>query len=508
MSTQGGPRRTARPYRRPQPDAARRAAFDVLRAVAERDAYANLVLPELLTSRGIEARDAAFATELTYGTLRGQGTYDVVLAACVDRPLDQVDEPVRDVLRLGAHQLLAMRVPSHAAVSATVELARAVLGDGRAKFVNAVLRKVGARDLASWVGELAPAYDVDPVGHLAVAHSHPRWVVSAVRDALGGSLEETAALLAADNVAPAVSLVARPGRAEVAELVAAGAVPGRWSPYAVTLPGGEPGAIPAVREGRAGVQDEGSQLVALALAAAPDRGLGPAVARPVCRAGRQGGVARRAGARAGRTSRRRRAGAAPGSADAARCRRRRRCRGGGRPGPRLAGGRVRPGARRCSLHRVGGAAAAAGGAVASYGGGRRAADRAAACTARVRRCEAVRPGGVVAYVTCSPHLAETRAVVGDATPRAGAGGAARRARVAPGRCPTWGRARTCSCGRTGTAPTRCTWLCCGAANDAAAAQRMMLLRCAAPEGNTYAPAAVSTTTARDAAARTRAVGSP
>ena len=91
MPTQGGPRRAAKPYRRPQPDAARRAAFDVLRAVAERDAYANLVLPELLTSRGIEGRDAAFATELTYGTLRGQGTYDVVLAACVDRPLDQVD---------------------------------------------------------------------------------------------------------------------------------------------------------------------------------------------------------------------------------------------------------------------------------------------------------------------------------------------------------------------------------------------------------------------------------
>ena len=149
MATQGGSRRTGKPYRRPQPDAARRAALDVLRAVAERDAYANLVLPELLTSRGIEGRDAAFATELTYGTLRGQGTYDVVLAACVDRPLGQVDEPVRDVLRLGAHQQLAMRVPSHASVSATVELARAVLGDGRAKFVNAVLRRVGARELTS-----------------------------------------------------------------------------------------------------------------------------------------------------------------------------------------------------------------------------------------------------------------------------------------------------------------------------------------------------------------------
>jgi 16S rRNA (cytosine967-C5)-methyltransferase len=413
MSTQGGPRRAARPYRRPQPDAARRAAFDVLRAVAERDAYANLVLPELLTTRGIEGRDAAFATELTYGTLRGHGTYDVVLAACVDRPLGQVDEPVRDVLRLGAHQLLAMRVPSHAAVSATVELARAVLGDGRAKFVNAVLRRVGASDLASWVSQLAPAYDVDPVGHLAVAHSHPRWVVSAVRDALGGSLEETAVLLAADNVAPAVSLVARPGRAEVAELLAAGAQPGRWSPYAATLPGGDPGALAAVREGRAGVQDEGSQLVAMALAATPIEGPDH---RWLDLCAGPGGKAALLGALA-------------------------RERGG-----RLVAAEVAPHRARLTRHAVGDDAdvVVADGTVPPWRAG--AFDRVlvdAPCTglgalrrrpeARWRRTPedlaplaalqrsllasaltALRPGGVVAYVTCSPHLAETRAVVGDA----------------------------------------------------------------------------------------------
>ncbi len=413
MSTQGGPRRAAKPYRRPQPDAARRAAFDVLRAVAERDAYANLVLPELLTSRGIEGRDAAFATELTYGTLRGQGTYDVVLAACVDRPLDQVDEPVRDVLRLGAHQLLAMRVPSHAAVSATVELARAVLGDGRAKFVNAVLRRVGASDLASWVDELAPSYDVDPVGHLAVAHSHPRWVVSAVRDALRGSLEETAALLAADNVAPVVSLVARPGRAEVAELIAAGAVPGRWSPYAATLPGGEPGAIPAVRDGRGGVQDEGSQLVALALAAAPVEGSDQRwldlCAGPGGKAALLGALARERGGRLlaaelaphrARLTRR----AVGDDADVV-----------------VADGRA-PAWQAGAFDRVLVDAPCTGlGALRRRPEARwrRTAEDVAPLSALQRSLlasalAAVRPGGVVAYVTCSPHLAETRAVVGDA----------------------------------------------------------------------------------------------
>ena len=257
-----------RTYRRPVPDAPRRTAYDVLRAVEERDAYANLTLPKLLTERGLDARDAAFTTELAYGTLRGRGTYDAVIAACIDRRLEQVDQPVLDVLRLGAHQLLAMRVPSHAAVSATVELARSVLGDGRAKFVNAVLRKVAARDLDTWVMHVAPALDDDLLGALAVAHSHPRWVVSALRDALPGSIEDLRALLDTDNTPAAVSLVARPGRATVEELAAAGAEPGRWSPYAMTLPSGNPALLEAVRSQGAGVQDEGSQLVAIALAEA------------------------------------------------------------------------------------------------------------------------------------------------------------------------------------------------------------------------------------------------
>ena len=183
----------------PMPDAPRRAAFDLLRAVDERDAYANLVLPGLLTERGIEGRDAAFATELAYGTLRGRGSYDAVLAACVDRPLAQLDPPVLDLLRLGAHQLLSMRVPVHAAVGATVELARATVGDGRSSLVNAVLRKVSALELPAWLERVAPAAGDDPVGHLAVVHSHPRWIVEAMRDSLGGSLQATAALLAADN---------------------------------------------------------------------------------------------------------------------------------------------------------------------------------------------------------------------------------------------------------------------------------------------------------------------
>src|ERR1700727_686056 len=114
-------------------DPARRAAYDTLRAVSEHDAYANLVLPGLLTERRLDSRDAALATELAYGTLRAQGTYDAILAQCVDRPLAQLDPELLDLLRLGTHQLLATRIPPHAAVAATVDLAREVLHEGAAR---------------------------------------------------------------------------------------------------------------------------------------------------------------------------------------------------------------------------------------------------------------------------------------------------------------------------------------------------------------------------------------
>lgn len=226
----------------------RRLAFDVLRAVDDRDAYANLELARLAKERKVSGRDAGFATELVSGTLRMHGAYDAVLDALVSRPLDP---PVRDALRLGAHQLLSMRVPAHAAVGTTVSLVRSAIGHRPAGLVNAVLRKVGSRDFDGWMAHLDAS--------LAVRTSHPQWVVDLLAEALGGDPTE---LLLADNLAPKVTLVALPGLAGTEEL---GGRPLSASPYAVELAGGDPGALAAVREGRAGVQDAGSQLVAITL---------------------------------------------------------------------------------------------------------------------------------------------------------------------------------------------------------------------------------------------------
>ncbi|QDB79186.1 rRNA small subunit methyltransferase B [Georgenia wutianyii] len=427
-----GPRAGGRPPQRRgrrggEVDPVRTAAADTLEAVATSDAYANLVLPKLLRERGISGRDAAFATELVYGTLRLRGRYDAILARCTnDRPLDQVDPPVLDLLRLGAHQLLGMRVPAHAAVSETVALVRSRVSLGAGGFANAVLRAVSAADLETWLDRLSSEIH-DDGARLAAVESHPAWVVRALRSSLrahGRPATELPELLHADNEPPAVTLVARPGLVSPEEVVAQvdrslaeDATPGRWAPTALRLPGGDPAALPAVREARAGVQDEGSQLVALALAAAPVEGQ---EARWLDLCAGPGGKSALLGAIAAER------------------------------GVHLVANEVAP--HRARLVAQSTAALPRESVEVRTGDGRTlgeaepgAYDRVlvdAPCTglgalrrrpeSRWRRLPedlpgltalqrdllesalaAVRPGGVVAYVTCSPHLAETSAVVAD-----------------------------------------------------------------------------------------------
>ncbi|WP_460719372.1 RsmB/NOP family class I SAM-dependent RNA methyltransferase [Nocardia heshunensis] len=251
-------------------DPVRIVARDVLRAVRERDAYANLVLPGLLRERKISGRDAALATELAYGASRSLGLLDAVIADCAGRSVEEIDGPLLDALRLGTYQLLRTRIGAHAAVDTSVALARVEYGQGRAGFVNAVLRRVAERTPEEWVERLAPS---DPLGHLAFEYAHPVWIAQAFADALGARAGELREVLEADDARPAVHLVARPGEITAEELaLITGGEEGRWSPYAVYLDGGDPGKLEPVREGMAAVQDEGSQLVALAVTKAPLQG--------------------------------------------------------------------------------------------------------------------------------------------------------------------------------------------------------------------------------------------
>lgn len=268
----------------------RRVAFDVLRQVTGDGAYANLALAKRLATAGLDGRDAALVTELVAGTCRLMGTYDRILEAASGRKLASLQPAVVDLLRLGSHQLLGMGVKKHAAVSATVELARSTVGQRVTGLVNAILRKVSARTLDEWTEQLAAV--AAPRDALAVRGHHPRWIVDAYAEVLPESELEEA--LAANNVPPVPSLVVRPGLAEVSDLV--DARPAAWSPFGATSTL-TPAEQPLVREGRAGVQDEGSQLVAWALARV-DAPHGPWLdmcAGPGGKAALLAGLARRSG---------------------------------------------------------------------------------------------------------------------------------------------------------------------------------------------------------------------
>lgn len=246
----------SRPARRH--DRVRRTAFEVLREVTGQDAFANLALGQALTHHQMTGRDAALCTELVSGTCRMTGTLDAIIETAAGRPLGSLQPAVVDVLRLGAYQLLATRIPTHAAVTATVDLAALSIGERVAGVVNAITRKVSARSLDQWLDQLTAGLDAREA--LALRTWHPRWIVDAYADVLPA--EELADALAAGNVPPVPTLVVRPGLAEVADL---DGEPTRYSPFGARRPG-NPGDVPAVKASRAGVQDEGSQLVAAALA--------------------------------------------------------------------------------------------------------------------------------------------------------------------------------------------------------------------------------------------------
>ena len=245
-------------FNSPKPDAVRLLVYDILREVNRSDGYSNLLLPQALSASNFEQRDKGFATELLYGTLRMQGRHDYIAAQVSDRPWSEVDTGIVDVVRLGAHQLFEMRVPSHAAVSATVELARKVIGESKASFVNALLRKMSAKSLDQW---LEPANLIlDPIERLSIIYSHPQWIVSAYFDLLR-DFAEVQSLLSANNLAATPTIVWWPGRSSAQELISLGAQATKYSDYGLKFDGA-PSTLEAVRHRRAGVQDEGSQLVA------------------------------------------------------------------------------------------------------------------------------------------------------------------------------------------------------------------------------------------------------
>ena len=394
--------------RRRQADPARRAAFDALRRVHAEGAYANLVLPGLLAERRLSGREAALVTELVAGTLRREGSYDLIIAAAAGRPLSSLQPAVIDLLRLGTHALLQLSTPTHAAVAATVDLAAVTVGERVTGVVNAVLRRVAARSWDEWVSELTR--DLDETDRLAVSTAHPAWVVRAFADVLPAAELEPALL--ADNVPAPVALAVRPGLADVTELLAAGAGPGRHSPFAASW-SGNPADLAAIREGRAGVQDEGSQLAAWGLARLPAP---PGPWLDLC-SGPGGKTALLTGLARGSGDALLATEIAPHRAELVRG----AVRGYGAPGRVVVADGTRPAWRPGAFSRVLADVPCSGlGALRRRPESRwrhRAADVEDLHPLQLALLRtalaAVVPGGVVAYVTCSPHRRETTDVVAE-----------------------------------------------------------------------------------------------
>lgn len=247
-----------RKFSAPHPDGPRLLAYDILHEVNRNGGYSNLLLPKSLAQSSLDERDRGFATELVYGTLRMQGRHDWILSQVSDRPWNEVDPSLVDVARLGAHQLFEMRVPTHAAVSATVELGRKVLGESKASFLNAILRKVSQKSLDEYVSDIALIED--DFERLEILHSHPQWIISAYMDQLR-NIAEVEQLLMANNIAARPTLVSWPGLSTQQDLLDIGATATPFSPYGAIYDG-SPASVDLIVSRKAGVQDEGSQLVA------------------------------------------------------------------------------------------------------------------------------------------------------------------------------------------------------------------------------------------------------
>lgn len=237
---------------------ARSVALDVIRRVTDEGAYSNLTLARTLERAGLSERDAAFATELAYGTLRRLVAIDQALAPLLERPLESAPKGARAALRLGAYQLRFTRVPPHAAVSETVALA-----DPRHRgFVNAVLRR------------LASAPPNQPLGSddaaVSLRTGLAEWAVRELRRVLPdpGETEEAAAALAGRGRLTLRTNTCRTSVDDLERVLADAAIRterGQLHRGSLLADAGAPSRLPGFAEGWFAVQDQASSFVVTAL---------------------------------------------------------------------------------------------------------------------------------------------------------------------------------------------------------------------------------------------------
>lgn len=245
--------------------------------VDQEGGYANLITPRELRKAKLEPRDSAFVTELVYGTIRKRSLYDAIIESAAARKLMKIDPLPLNILRLTAHQLLTLETAPHAAVDTAVRLAVKNRHGSASGFVNAVARRISEKSMREWVHNLTQI--LEPIDALSIKFAHPRWIVESYLARLG-NLDEVERELIANNVNPLTTAVVYPGD-EWSRSTLEASQSALWSASCRYVEG-NPELLPEIRSGAAGIQDQGSFLVAQALARVPTQAKGDGLWLDMC----------------------------------------------------------------------------------------------------------------------------------------------------------------------------------------------------------------------------------
>ncbi len=251
------------------PKNGREAALLALVRVEQDDAYLNLALPALLS--GLPADERALAVKLAAGTIQQQNTLDWALNLFSNRSLKTLTPWMRNLLRLGAYQLLYLhRVPDYAVVNESVRLARRYGHSGVAGLTNALLRRLAqeASDLP-W-----PDRKDDPSYYLSIKYSQPQWLVARMTERFGFQEAEKWCLVCGEK--PPASLRPNLLKIQPPQLINKLKNEGIETLHSPVVPGmlrikngGSPAFTPSFKEGLFTIQGESSSLVAPLMTVCP-----------------------------------------------------------------------------------------------------------------------------------------------------------------------------------------------------------------------------------------------
>lgn len=231
-----------------------------LHKIRKEGAYANILTNEMLSQNNLARLDAAMFTDLVHGTTRYRRYLDYLIEICANRPIAEIEDQLLNILEFSLYSYLIRAKPQHAVVNEGVETAREIIGERSVGFINAILRKVVSKSKSDWDHEISN--QLSGIDLLGTIYSMPNWIVEYFQKQVSNE-RELIVLLQSLNLSPVPTFL-RPPNQRVIKL---NLIPSNWSPFGYFE--SKRGDLQRkLLESRLIIQDEGSQLVALALISA------------------------------------------------------------------------------------------------------------------------------------------------------------------------------------------------------------------------------------------------